>query len=176
MEPTPTPSASRTGPDAELGGDADGDRVAVVVGFDPGPGSLTALVAAVDFTRRLSARLVVVHAVAVEDYPVDPDAEEWEFGAHEVLVAERAAAVGALEGCGVPWSFHAWHGDPVHVLARAADEVDALMIVVGAHPDSWRHLLERLGSPSVAHRLLHRTTRPVLVVGHHTRHGLRTDG
>lgn len=56
------------------------------------------------------------------------------------------------------------------MLVRAADEVGALMIVVGVRPDSWRHLLERLGSPSVTHHLLHRSTRPVLVVGRHTGH------
>jgi nucleotide-binding universal stress UspA family protein len=41
------------------------------------------------------------------------------------------------------------------------------MIVVGVRAHRWGRLLERLASPSVAHRLISHSRVPVLVVSYH---------
>lgn len=146
---------------------AEHPAAALVVGFDSRPESAGALAAAADLAGRLGAVLHVVHAVDFGDYPVDPEGADWEDGARTTLDAEREAVSAALAGRDLSWTFRAWRGDPTAALLRAAEEADALMIVVGTRGEGWRGALEHLLAPSVPHRIISRGHRPVLVVRHH---------
>jgi nucleotide-binding universal stress UspA family protein len=151
-----------------LEGSRSGERFgpALVVGFDRRPESRAALEVALDLGRRMEAGVYVVHAVDISDYPVDPDAADWEEQARRILAMERDEVNAVFAGSGLSWSYRAWRDDPAHALICVADEVDALMIVVGSRGEGWRMLLDRLLSPSVSHRLINRAGRPVLVVSH----------
>lgn len=139
-------------------------QASIVVGFDRQPQSLTALGTAADLAARLSARLQVVHAIDLADYPIDPDSDDWEEDARNYLAEERAQVASVLSSISTGWEYHAVRGDPVRALLEAAEKYSALMIVVGSHGEGWRHSLERLFSPSVSHGVISRGTRPVLVV------------
>src|SRR5215212_10759749 len=101
----------------------------VVVGFDEEPQSQAALRFAIDLARRLDAELEVVHVVDLRDYPVDPDSDEWESGSSERLAFAMELVRTAVGKSTQSWSYHAWRGDPVHLLATVAEEHGALMIV-----------------------------------------------
>jgi nucleotide-binding universal stress UspA family protein len=137
---------------------------ALVVGFDRSAASLAALRQAADLCVRLDAELHVVHAIDLADYPVDPDADDWEEQAAKNLEEERRQVSSALVAYPGGWSYLALRAEPAEALVRVANQVDALMIVVGVRPGGWRHLLERLAGPSVSHRLITHCHRPVLLV------------
>lgn len=139
---------------------------ALVVGFDRRPESEAALRVAADMGRRLRARLRVVHAIDLADYPIDPDEVEWEDQARRALASERQTVAEVLADYPESWSYQVWRSSPTHAIIWAADQVDALMIVVGKRGEGWRTVLDRLVSPSVSHRLINRCGRPVLVVCH----------
>jgi nucleotide-binding universal stress UspA family protein len=143
--------------------DEGGAAPALVVGFDGQEASLAALRTAADLARRLGADLHVVHGIDVRDYPVDPDAatEVWEGRAREALEHLHVQVREALADHPGSWTYHAWNGDPVRLLATVADEQDALMIVVGTH----RHRsLSRVMRLSVSRSLPKAAHRPVLLV------------
>lgn len=142
----------------------EGPRATIVVGVARGGTSEAALAFAVDLAGRLAARLAVVHVIDVGDYPIDPDAADWELQAQVTLAAERARVQQALAGHAFGWSYQARHGSPVAVLAAAADEHDAYLVVVGRHGHTIGEQLRRLLDGSLSHRLLNRCSRPVLIV------------
>lgn len=141
-------------------------RAAMVVGFDRSGASLAALEKAAEIGRRLGAELHVLHAVDLSDYPIDPDADDWESQAANRLEEERRTVAIALAGYPYGWSYAALRAEPAEVLNRVAEQVDALMIVVGVRSHGWGHLFERLAGPSVSHRLMNHAHRPILVVSH----------
>ena len=132
---------------------------AVVVGHDGHPTAQLALAVAVDLARRINAHVHVVHAVAIGDYGIDPDTEEFEETRDRNLAGEREAIATALSDAPVPWTYHEEKGDPAARLAGLAEQTDAAYIVVGA---SHRKLLPL--EASVPRRLMHTQTRPVVVV------------
>lgn len=138
----------------------------LVVGFDSTVGSIAALRAAADLGERLEAELVVVHAVDLIDYPVDPDAGDYEQQAEKVVEVERGAVAAALRDYRPGWSFRALRADPADALRKVADECAALMIVVGFH-DRGSRLVDHLLAPDVPSEIIRRSGRPVLVVGAH---------
>ncbi|HET9733468.1 MAG TPA: universal stress protein [Acidimicrobiales bacterium] len=142
-------------------------KAVLVVGFDRSAASLAALGKAAQIGGLLGAELHVVHAVDLADYPVDPDADDWEEQAATSLEEERQLVSATLAGYPSGWTYLAPRAEPGEALRRIADQVDALMIVVGVRSHGWRHLLDRLGGPSVSHRLIGHCHRPVLVVGFH---------
>ncbi|MFK3670610.1 universal stress protein [Leifsonia aquatica] len=76
-----------------------------------------------------------------------------------------AGSIGDALGPDAPeWTLRVLAGDPRHALARLATEVDARLIVVGAHPHGFGHAVEGLLSGSVATRLAHDQQRPVVVI------------
>lgn len=160
-------STADPGVELEKGGGAGQAQTVIVVGFDRSAASLAALGKAADLGRRLGADLHIVHAVDLADYPIDPDADDWEAQATTTLESERHTVSVALVGYPYGWSYLALRAEPAQALARTAERFDALMIVVGVRSAGWRHLLERLAAPSVSHRLIAGTDRPVLVVAHH---------
>ncbi len=151
----------------ERSGPAGKAKASLVVGFDRSPASLAALAKAAEIGGLLEAELHVVHAVDLADYPVDPDADDWEEQAAQSLDDERLRVSTALAGYPGGWSYLALRAEPADALNRAAEQFDALMIVVGVRTHGWRHLLERLAGPSVSHRLIGHCHRPVLVVSYH---------
>ena len=140
-----------------------GDPV-LVVGHCRARGSEDVLAVAGDLGRRLGAVVHVVHAISLDDYPVDPDADDWEAQAARVLQSQRAEVEVALTGVVPGWSYHAARGDPVHLLAVVAEEYDALMIIVGTRGTGTGAALGRLLHRSVSRGLIGRQRRPVLVV------------
>jgi nucleotide-binding universal stress UspA family protein len=148
------------------GREAEGHHSArLVVGFDRQPVSLQALDVAADLATRLDAELHVVHAVDLTDYPIDPDAADWDEQAEAVLAEEHQKVREVLNRQPVPWAYHAAHGDPVDLLTAVADERDALMIVVGTRGQSRAAAITRLLDGSVTRALTgRRQHRPVLIV------------
>lgn len=113
----------------------------LVVGVAHDPASAAALAFARRLGSSLGAPVRVVHAVDLDDYPVDPDAGTWDPDAP-------------------PASWHVVRGDPAAAIAAEAERVDASMIVVGAPARG----VGRFGRRSVARRLVEQVTRPVVVV------------
>jgi nucleotide-binding universal stress UspA family protein len=132
-----------------------------VVGVDGSAWSDNALERAVELVAGLGDTLVVAYAVEPPNRSVG---EEWresqaaieELGAPVVAAAvERARAAGVVaEGVLVPRR-------PVEALLEVAAERDARMIVVGTASE---RPLTGLVLGSVPHKLLHRSSVPVLVV------------
>jgi nucleotide-binding universal stress UspA family protein len=139
-------------------------RTTLVLGFDRDRASDAALAGAVDLAGRLQAHLVVVHVVSLGDFPVDPDAPDWEDQAREALAEERARVGRALAGHRYGWSYELHAGAPVDVLVQVAEDRDAYAIVVGRHGRGISEVLRRLIDGSVSRRLPATCGRPVLVV------------
>jgi nucleotide-binding universal stress UspA family protein len=164
--------ATRDAPSAALlqverGGSEPVSHTSLVVGFDRSSAGQAALRKAAEVGERLGADLHVVHAVDLSDYPVDPDAADWEQQAAKSLEEERRTVSSLLVAYPGAWSYSALRAEPAQALIRAAEQFDALMIVVGVRTASWRHLLERLSGPSISHRLINHCHRPVLLVSSH---------
>jgi nucleotide-binding universal stress UspA family protein len=136
----------------------------LVVGFDRSPEARAALACAAELGIRLGAHLHVVHAISLDDYPIDPDVGEWEDEARRMLEGERADLTAILSDHPCGWSYLAGRGDPVELLVESADERDALMIVVGTRGEGLRGAVHRLLGPSISHGLIGHAERPVLVV------------
>ncbi len=136
----------------------------LVLGHGLDPASAHALQVAADLARRLDAHLHVVHGVDLRDYPIDPDAADWEEQARRTLAEQQQAVETALADSGQAWTYHASRGDPAALIAAVADEHDALMIIVGTRGEGLRAALERLLGRSVSHGIIRTQHRPVLVV------------
>ena len=139
----------------------------LVVGHGQDPSSDHALRAAVDLAHRLGGRLHVVHVIDLHDYPINVDAPDWEQRGAEAVAAEQRHVEGMLLDAPVPWTYEARHGEPAKVLCTAAEEHDALLIVVGSRGEGLRRALGRLMDPSISHGVIQRQHRPVLVVPAH---------
>lgn len=139
----------------------------LVLGHDRRPRSEVALAVAADLAARLRAELHVVHGIDLSDYPIDPDASDWEQQAQRALADQHQQVAAALADCDTGWSYHAWRGDPVELLSEVADDVDALMIIVGSRGEGPSKIVDRIFERSVSHGLINRQRRPVLVVPHH---------
>lgn len=138
----------------------------IVLGYDKPESGQAPLEVAADLARRTSAHLHVVHGIDLSDYPIDPDAGDWEATAQQHLAAGRVAIEDALAGHLNGWSYHAAHGRPLDLLTSVAEECDALLIVVGLRQGGFFDSLGRLVGGSVSHHLVNHSRRPVLVVGH----------
>ena len=142
-------------------------QATLVLGFDRDEASHAALAVGMDMAERLEADLAVVHIVNLGDYPISPEAPDWEERAQEALAEERHDVEQALVGHRFGWSYEARYGSPVHTLIDVAEERDALMIIVGRHGDGVSEGLRRLIDGSVSRRLVKTATRPILVVNRH---------
>jgi nucleotide-binding universal stress UspA family protein len=143
-----------------------GSEVTLVVGFARDDVSRAALAVAADLAGRLAARLVVVHAVDLTDYPVDPEADDWEEQARRTLAEERSTVQQLLATHRFGWCYEAHPGSPVDALVTVAEAHDALLIVVGRHRSQVSEGVRRLLGGSVSRRLVAAAGRPVLVVPH----------
>jgi nucleotide-binding universal stress UspA family protein len=156
----------------------------VVVGFDRCPASHHALRFAIELAAPLNAFLHVAHIVDLQDFPVDPDGDDWEQCFVDTLEQERTTACDLLSALPGNWTYHAYRGDPAHVLSALADTHDALMIILGTARGGPMSAIDRVLGASVSARLIRHTHRPVVLVpdaavptklnaraGSHRRHG-----
>lgn len=118
----------------------------------------TLVCASVDATRYAMQALADGTMMAM---PIDPDVVPDEPEFPEEWLAEVR---GLLEPLGVEWTARQLVGEPSAELMALADEVDALMIVVGTRHSGFRGALHNFFAGSVALRLAHRQYRPVVVV------------
>jgi nucleotide-binding universal stress UspA family protein len=144
--------------------DKGGASAEMVVGWDRQPASAAALRFAVDLAQRLSAHLHVVHIADFDDLPVDPDAWDWEQQFHDSLEAHAVGARALLNELGANWTYHAMHGRPPDVLADLAEEVDAVMIVLGAPRGGMHSFIDTFAGQSVSYQLSRKHGRAVLLV------------
>jgi nucleotide-binding universal stress UspA family protein len=138
----------------------------LVLGHDHHPHSQSALSVAADLAQRMHALMHVVHSIDLSDYPIDPDAADWEQQAQRVLQDQHQQVAQALKDSDTGWTYHAWRGDPVRLLATVAEETDALMIIVGTRGEGPGKVVDRILQRSVSHGLIARQYRPLLVVPH----------
>lgn len=138
--------------------------ISLVVGHSHAPASQEALRVAKVLARSLNAHLHVVHGVTLGDYPVDPDASDWEEQAERTLAKQHEQVRTALIGCPQQWSYRVARSDPVSLISSVAEENDALMIIVGTRGQGVGPTIERLIAGSVSHGLIRRQDRPVLIV------------
>jgi len=141
-------------------------RGVLVVGHDRFPESDHALATAAQLARRLRGAVHVVHAVSLDDYPINPDAHDWDQQASVVLAAQRRTVERLLVGIVPEWSYDVGRGDPAALLAAVAEADDALMIVVGSRGRGLAPGIGRLLDQSVSLRVTRCQGRPVLVVPH----------
>lgn len=120
--------------------------------------SATLVCASVDATRYAMQALADGTMMAM---PIDPDVVPEEPAFPEDWLAEVGELLGPL---GVEWSARQLVGEPSAELMTLADELDALMIVVGTRHAGFRGALHNFFAGSVALRLAHRQYRPVVVV------------
>ena len=139
----------------------DGPKV-IVAGVDGSDSSLRAAAYASGLARRQNALLAVVYVQPVMStgaalgVPMADATEEIAQG----LVAEiRSAAERVREIWEVRWEFHTFRGDPYSGLVRAADELKADAVVVGASESAGHRFIG-----SVALRLVKAGRWPVTVV------------
>jgi nucleotide-binding universal stress UspA family protein len=78
------------------------------------------------------------------------------------LVTEAATA--ALAGVDVEWTVRQLVGDPAMAIKQLAEASDARLIVVGTRRRGFGETLREFFTGSVAARLAHRQSRPILVV------------
>ncbi len=134
----------------------------IVAGVDGSDSSLRAAAYAAGLARRQGALLALVYvqpvqaAAAALGAPVADTAEEMA----EDLVAQVRDAMERIKGIfDIRWEFHTFRGDPYNGLVRAADDLMADAVVVGASEQAGHRFVG-----SVAVRLVKAGRWPVTVV------------
>jgi nucleotide-binding universal stress UspA family protein len=144
----------------------------IVVGYAHTDASRRALTVAADLALDLGARLCVVHVVDLHDFPIDPDAADWEQRGDAEAAHQRREVETALQAWPGQWSYEVRRGDPVRALAAVAREESARLVVIGTRASSgFAAAVERLlglGHP-VVHGLEEAGDTPVLLVPGHRR-------
>lgn len=145
----------------------------VVVGVVPG--QLASVVTeAACFAEAFDAELICAwvdasrYAVAgdgtegVTATSIDPDIAD---DIVEAFPPQQEADIAAvLDGTPVRWSTRALAGGPSQELARLADDLGAVMIVVGTRKPGFRGTIHEFFAGSVAVQLAHHQHRPVVVI------------
>ncbi|MGW6903307.1 MULTISPECIES: universal stress protein [unclassified Streptomyces] len=139
----------------------DGPKV-IVVGVDGSDSSFRAAAYAAGLARRQNALLAVVYvqpvmaAGAALGVPVAETTDEIAEG----LIAEIRDATERVRGIfDIRWEFHTFPGDPYNGLVKAADDLKADAVVVGASEQAGHRIVG-----SVAVRLVKAGRWPVTVV------------
>lgn len=132
----------------------------IVLGYDGSEGAGFALEQAIELAKLEAARIVAVFAYEI------PAAYGGETGDYRRAVRERAEgamakAVSRLEEAGVEFAVELIPERPIDGLVDVAQKTGASMIVVGTNGE---HPIKGVVLGSVAHKLLHVSNVPVLVV------------
>jgi nucleotide-binding universal stress UspA family protein len=155
-------------------GDAATDpalRGSVIVGVVPGQSSRV-LKEGARYAKLLGAHLLVVHVdvtrfVTYEDpdgyvhsAPIDINVVAGEND----LQAVTQQATDLLDGSALHWSVRQLVGDPALAIKHLAEDIDARLLVVGTRKRGIGESIREFFTGSVAARLSHRQTRPILVI------------
>ena len=132
----------------------------IVLGYDGSDGAVLALEQEIELAKLESARIVVVFAYEI------PAAYGGETGDYRRVLRERAEeqtkkALPRLQESGVEFDVELIPERPVVGLVHVAKETGASLIVVGTNGE---HPIKGVVLGSVAHKLLHVSHVPVLVV------------
>ncbi|MDH6220723.1 universal stress protein [Streptomyces pseudovenezuelae] len=139
----------------------DGPKV-IVVGVDGSASSLRAASYAGGLARRQHALLAIVYVQPVMAAGAAlgaPVAETTDEIAEELMAQIRQATEQVKGIFDVRWEFHTFRGDPYGGLAKAADDLKADAVVVGASEQAGHRFVG-----SVAVRLVKTGRWPVTVV------------
>jgi nucleotide-binding universal stress UspA family protein len=139
----------------------DGPKV-IMVGVDGSESSLRAAAYAGGLARRQHALLAVVYVQPVMAAGASmgaPVAETTDEIAEGIVAQIREAAERVKDTFEVRWQFHTFRGDPYGGLVKAADELKADAVVVGASEQAGHRFVG-----SVAVRLVKAGRWPVTVV------------
>lgn len=145
----------------------------IVVGVVPGQPATVVETAAM-FARQLGAELICASVdpsrTTIEErpdgsvvtIPIDPDLPFEEVQVFDAKLRTQISQI--LDTHHIKWSVRALAGGPAQALARLADSVDALMIIVGTREAGLRGSFHEFFNGSVAVQLAHRQHRPLLVI------------
>ncbi|MGZ4201252.1 MAG: universal stress protein [Thermoleophilaceae bacterium] len=131
----------------------------VVLGYDGSEGSRKALATAIELASALKCRLVI--AFAYEVSALGGEVQDLAKALRERGEAATAEAAQAARAAGLEPETVVISGDRAESLATLAADRGAAMIVIGTRGEP---LLKGLVLGSVAHKLLHLSPAPVLVV------------
>ena len=131
----------------------------IVVGFDGTEGAKAALGEAVDLGKRLGEGLTVVFGFNAN--PVGGEALDYWDALRKHGEGVLATALEEAKAAGVEVDSVIDEKSPSDALSEIAEERDASMIVVGSHGE---RPIKAAILGSTPHRLLHLSSRPVLVV------------
>lgn len=127
------------------------------------------------YAKLLGAPLIVAHVdvtrfVTYEDpdgyvhsAPIDIDIATGEAQLRAVQDA-AASVLGESGAGGLDWSVRQLVGDPAMALKHLADQSQARLLVIGTRRRGLSESIREFFTGSVAARLAHRQTRPILVV------------
>jgi nucleotide-binding universal stress UspA family protein len=131
----------------------------IVLGYDGSDGSKAALTLAIDLAGRLGASLVIAYAYEVS--PVGGEVTDLAAALRELGEKTAAEAEEQARAANIELTTVVREGDRAETLAGLADELGAAMIVVGTRGE--RPIAGAILG-SIAHKLLHVSKVPVLVV------------
>lgn len=134
---------------------------AIVVGVDGSPCSECAVARAIELAQGLGDVLVIAYAVEPPFRSVGDEWREAQSALEEMGRPVVDAAVSRAQEAGVPAEGVLVPRRPTEALLELADQRDARMIVVGTASE---RPLTGLILGSVPHKLVHRSSVPVLVV------------
>jgi nucleotide-binding universal stress UspA family protein len=80
------------------------------------------------------------------------------------LQAVTQQATDLLDGSALHWSVRQLVGDPALAIKHLAEDIDARLLVVGTRKRGIGESIREFFTGSVAARLSHRQTRPILVI------------
>jgi nucleotide-binding universal stress UspA family protein len=129
----------------------------IVVGTDRSPQAATATRWASELADATGSALMLVHAYL----PDQAERIDQQTRALHREAADRLRAWARHLGLTPEPSTVAVEGAPEHVLPEAAQQRDAELVVIGSRPFEG---ITRLGLGSLAHRLVNRVERPLIVV------------
>jgi nucleotide-binding universal stress UspA family protein len=135
----------------------------VIIGYDGSDGSKKALAAAVELADALQRKLVIAYAYEVSAFGGEVQDLAKSLRERGEGVLEEASAT--AKGAGLEPETTVISGDRAEALANLAAERGAGMIVIGSRGEGT---LKGLVLGSVAHKLLHLSPAPVLVVPVHS--------
>jgi nucleotide-binding universal stress UspA family protein len=136
----------------------------IVVGYHPSQASLHALGVAKDFGIRMDAEVHVVHGIDLGDFPINPDAVDWEAKAAALIQAEKETVETAMADYPGRWAYHELRKGAYEAIYQIAETFQPAMIVVGHRRSNHGRLTEYLGGLSLGRRLLNGSGYPVLLV------------